>query len=64
MTIDAMRCQKEIAKQIVDKDADYLLAVKGNQKKLEHAISQMFYSSMINDYDGDKYCIQEQQVEI
>ena len=60
VTIDAMGCQREIAKQIVNKDADYLLAVKGNQKKLEQAISQMFNSSMINDYDGDKYCIQEQ----
>lgn len=60
VTIDAMGCQREIAKQIVEKDADYLLAVKGNQERLEQAISQTFNSGMINDYDGDKYCIQEQ----
>lgn len=31
VTIDAMGCQKHIAKTILDKGADYLLAVKGNQ---------------------------------
>jgi predicted transposase YbfD/YdcC len=33
-----MGCQKAIAKTIVDKKADYLLAVKGNQPKLQAAI--------------------------
>lgn len=28
VTIDAMGCQKEIAKQIIEKEADYLLALK------------------------------------
>ena len=35
VTIDAMGCQREIAAQIIEKDADYLLAVKGNQGCLE-----------------------------
>lgn len=30
VTIDAMGCQKEIAKKIIAKDADYVLAVKDN----------------------------------
>jgi predicted transposase YbfD/YdcC len=34
VTIDAMGCQKTIARQIVDKGGDYLLAVKANQKRL------------------------------
>ena len=34
VTIDAIGCQKAIAKQIVDKGGDYLLAVKGNQEHL------------------------------
>ncbi len=34
VTIDAMGCQKDIAEKIVAQDADYLLAVKGNQKRL------------------------------
>jgi predicted transposase YbfD/YdcC len=35
VTIDAMGCQREIAAEIVDKEADYILAVKGNQGNLE-----------------------------
>lgn len=34
VTIDAMGCQKEIAKEIVTRGGDYLLAVKGNQEHL------------------------------
>lgn len=30
VTIDAMRIQKEIAEKIIDKEADYILQVKGN----------------------------------
>ena len=34
VTIDAMGCQREIAKKIVEKEADYVLALKGNQGTL------------------------------
>lgn len=34
VTIDAMGCQKEIAKQIMAGGGDYVLAVKGNQERL------------------------------
>ncbi len=34
VTIDAMGCQRDIAKKIVDKKADYVLALKGNQGTL------------------------------
>ncbi len=34
VTLDAMGCQKKVAKQCVEQGADYVLAVKGNQKKL------------------------------
>ena len=34
VTIDAMGCQKEIAKQIVEAKADYVLALKGNHGDL------------------------------
>lgn len=42
ITIDAMGCQKEIAKAIVKKNADYVLAVKGNQKELFAPIIETF----------------------
>jgi predicted transposase YbfD/YdcC len=34
ITIDAMGCQREIAQKIIDKKADYVLALKGNQGTL------------------------------
>jgi len=42
VTIDAMGCQKKIAKKIVDSRADYVLAVKENQPKLHEAIKDIF----------------------
>ena len=42
VTIDALGCQKEIAARIIDKDADYILAVKGNQEHLYEDIKQLF----------------------
>jgi predicted transposase YbfD/YdcC len=38
VTIDAMGCQKEIARQIVDKRADYVLSLKGNQGTLREDV--------------------------
>jgi predicted transposase YbfD/YdcC len=42
VTIDAMGCQKEIAAAIVDKQADYILAVKENQAQLFEGIEDEF----------------------
>ncbi len=42
ITIDAMGCQKNIAKMIRSKKADYILAVKANQANLYHEILDMF----------------------
>ena len=42
VTIDAMGCQKEIAKKIMDAKGDYVLAVKDNQPKLHEAIKEIF----------------------
>lgn len=42
VSIDAMGCQKAIARQIVGKKADYLLAVKGNQPGLLQALQDAF----------------------
>ncbi len=38
ITIDAMGCQKAIAEQIIDQEADYVLALKGNQETLHQAV--------------------------
>jgi predicted transposase YbfD/YdcC len=42
VTIDAMGCQREIVKKIVEKDADYVIAVKKNQPTLHEQIKQLF----------------------
>lgn len=41
VTIDAMGCQKKIVKKITNKKADYILAVKGNQKELRENVEAM-----------------------
>lgn len=41
VTIDAMGCQKAIAKKIIKRDADYILAVKGNQGRLEKKVKDV-----------------------
>ena len=38
VTIDAMGCQRDIAEQIVDQKADYVLALKGNQGTLREDV--------------------------
>jgi predicted transposase YbfD/YdcC len=49
ITIDAMGCQKDIARRIVDKDADYVLAVKDNQPSLSADIQQVFDEVLTHD---------------
>ena len=49
VTIDAMGCQKAIAKKIVDAKGDYVLAVKDNQPKLHDAIKELFSDERQDD---------------
>jgi predicted transposase YbfD/YdcC len=42
ITIDAMGCQKEIAAQIREQKADYILALKGNQGTLHRDVEEFF----------------------
>jgi predicted transposase YbfD/YdcC len=42
VTIDAMGCQHEIVAKIVEKKADYLIAVKNNQPLLAEAVESLF----------------------
>jgi predicted transposase YbfD/YdcC len=46
VTIDAMGCQRDIARKIVDKKADYILALKGNQGSLR-ADAELFADEQI-----------------
>jgi predicted transposase YbfD/YdcC len=55
VTIDAIGCQKEIAKEIKKQKADYVLAVKGNQPTLHEDISLFFTDPKLISQD----CVQK-----
>ena len=50
VTIDAMGCQTEIAKKILDAKADYVLAVKDNQPTLKQGIQRHFNRHLEDDF--------------
>ncbi len=52
VSIDAMGCQKEIAQTILERGADYLLAVKGNQGRLYDDVRDLFEGAEEAGYDG------------
>lgn len=51
ISIDAMGCQKEISKKVIAKGADYVLAVKGNQRKLHDEICNFFDQAKLIDFE-------------
>jgi predicted transposase YbfD/YdcC len=63
VSIDAMGCQKEIAKQIVDGGGDYVLAVKGNQPKLSEAVNRFFLERHANEDFHEYGCRQHRTTE-
>jgi predicted transposase YbfD/YdcC len=55
ITIDAIGCQKEIARDIVDGGGDFVIAVKDNQPKLREAIAEHFLSHVERDLEDLRY---------
>ena len=51
VTIDAIGCQREIAKKIIDKDGDYLLALKKNQGNLYDDVAHLFDYAQAKDFN-------------
>lgn len=52
ITIDAMGCQKEIARVIIEKGANYVLMVKDNQPKLLDEIQNYFEQAESLKFEG------------
>ena len=52
VTIDAMGCQKAIARKIVDQGGHYALTVKDNQEHLFEDIQQSFLKALDSDFAG------------
>jgi len=46
VTVDAMGCQKKIAREIVEADADYVLALKGNQEKVHDEVKSFLEDAL------------------
>lgn len=50
VTIDAMGCQRGIAAKIIDKKADYVLALKGNQGSLREDVEVFMAEQVANGF--------------
>jgi predicted transposase YbfD/YdcC len=62
VTIDAMGCQKDIARKICERGGDYVLTVKENQEHLLEDIQQTFARAFDTDFAGmehDTYTTEE-----
>jgi predicted transposase YbfD/YdcC len=53
VTIDAMGCQKKIAKEIIEADADYVLALKGNQETVHEEV-KAFLDTTLAEKQGPR----------
>lgn len=51
ITIDAMGCQRDIAKKIIDKKGDYVLALKGNQGTLRDDVELFVGEQKANNFN-------------
>jgi predicted transposase YbfD/YdcC len=61
VTADAMNCQVEIAKKIVDKKADYLLCLKDNQQSLHERVEEKFNELSLPGRKSFEYDIFEER---
>lgn len=55
VTLDAMGCQRTIAKQIKSQGAHYVLAVKENQERLYKALQETFLKAGANQFHAMTY---------
>lgn len=63
VTIDAMGCQKDIAKEIVKQEADYVLALKENQKTLYDDVNSIFARAEENKQKQYKKMLHRRKIE-
>lgn len=60
ITIDAMGCQRAIAKQVIEQNGDYVLGLKGNQSKLHEAVEDFFVTAQANHFKDINYDYEEE----
>lgn len=54
VTIDAMGCQTKIVEKIIEKEADYVIALKQNQGNLCKEVEQIFKQAIGGKFEGFK----------
>lgn len=59
VTIDAMGCQREIVRQIVEQEADYVISLKGNQGTLHKEVELLFQNAKENGFKDLSHDIHE-----
>jgi len=52
VTLDAIGCQREVARQVVDGGGDYVLAVKQNQPALHDKVKALLDEAILDGFDG------------
>ena len=65
LTIDAMSCQKEIAETVIERGADYILALKGNHSEMLDRVSGSFSyikSSSVHVMEGRSHGRDESRI--
>lgn len=62
VTIDAMGCQKEIAKRIIEAKADYVLALKDNHSRL-HKHAEVYMEKLHKGKIPEATCDQKETIE-
>lgn len=60
VTIDALGCQKDIAKGIIEKEANYVLSLKGNHPLLHEEIEHFFADSRKDGFKDVAYDYHEE----
>jgi predicted transposase YbfD/YdcC len=55
VTIDAMGCQKTIATEIINSDANYVLALKGNHETIHQEVADYFEDALKNNFKTIEY---------
>ncbi len=61
VSIDAMGTQKKIATKIVEKEADYVLALKENHPTMEKEVSEYFQSGLKENFKNTKVQYRKQE---
>jgi predicted transposase YbfD/YdcC len=51
VTVDAMGCQRQIAREVIEADADYVLALKGNQETVHEEVKTFLDDAIRNTPD-------------